>query len=140
MAFDRKWLFVILIVLIVVFLIFRGTSKTVQAVTVSNNDLKEKEYADNTDSSPVVLDNDQNDEAPDPAVQNNEIDEEGGHDEDLETDSGETGQSLYMDSEFIDSLVDYLNVSYKLQFIQLVITALLLGSVLALGVMEWFTK
>lgn len=140
MAFDRKWLFVILIVLIVVFLIFRGASKTVQAVTVSNNDLKEKEYADNTDSSPVILDNDQNDETSDPAVQNDEIDEEGGYDEDLETDSGETGQSLYMDSEFIDSLVDYLNVSYKLQFIQLVVTALLFGSVLALGVMEWFTK
>lgn len=139
MAFDRKWLFVIFIVLVIILILFLGIDKTVKAVTVSNNSIKEKDYADFSDNSSAVSDDTEINNSSNSSDQVDKLDSEVQNEDFSEADR-DVGQALYMDSEFTDSLVDYLNFSYKVDLLQLILLALLFGSVLALGVVEWFTK
>ena len=139
MVFDRKWLIIIVAVIIIFLLCFRGITQTVKAVTVSTNDIKEKNNEDRTDSVSVVLDDPEDVPAPE-AVDTPDSLESGEAYEDPAVASGEDGQSVYMDQEFADSVLDYLNWSYKADLAVIVLLGFLCGIFLAVLVMQFYMK
>jgi Na+-transporting methylmalonyl-CoA/oxaloacetate decarboxylase gamma subunit len=123
-----------IVVLFVFFCFLCFDAYVVKADTVSSNKVEVSDHEDNQTVDDSVSD--------DAAGNDNimETVEDFVDDETVEDNTGEDRQFNYMDSEFADSILMYLNLDYKLQLVSDILLAMLVGAAIALLVVEWFTR
>lgn len=122
---------------LLLFAFVAGRATVCKADTVSDNSMEATCVNNDVEAKETLPDNQTDDKADfSDDTDNNEV----GINENISSDTTETGQNLYMDTELADSVLMYLNYSYKIQFVTAVLLLLLLGAVTALLIVMWFMR